>query len=399
MGSYGRNREAGGGSASDPQPLEEPMRKLRLSAYPERPSEVVCRYYMKNGVCGFGASCRFNHPRDAAAAFYMTTNNCKFGASCKFDHPKHDGETKICLNYLGYPLRPGEKECSYFVRTGQCKFGATCKFDHPQPVHSHVSTATLTPGDASAPLPPKSNTQVHPPPTPAPQPYGVITGNWQVPRTPIFLPAPYPCIQGTYGPTFLQPGVFSMPSWGPYPIQMSPVVSPRIQPPIGSGPRYDMSHLSAPASPYAGPYPLIPTAGAFSIIQKEPILSERPDQPECRNYFKYGYCKYGFSCKYRHPSEVNASKPTPPHGTTEPPLRAGVPYCTNYAHQGVCKFGSSCKFNHQTGAGTLSYSPSASSLADLPVAPCPLECSVGTTAPSSSSSEPEIASGSAKESA
>lgn len=50
--------------------------------------------------------------------------------------------------------------------------------------------------------------------------------------------------------------------------------------------------------------------------------------------------------------------------------------------------------------GTLSYSPSASSLADMPVAPYPVGSSMGTLAPSSSSSDlrPELLSGSSKES-
>lgn len=49
--------------------------------------------------------------------------------------------------------------------------------------------------------------------------------------------------------------------------------------------------------------------------------------------------------------------------------------------------------------GMLSYSPSASSLVDMPVAPYPVGSSIGTLAPSSSSSElrPELISGSLRE--
>lgn len=49
--------------------------------------------------------------------------------------------------------------------------------------------------------------------------------------------------------------------------------------------------------------------------------------------------------------------------------------------------------------GALSYSPSASSLADMPVAPYPVGSSIGTLAPSSSSSDlrPELISGSGSE--
>lgn len=76
----------------------------------------------------------------------------------------------------------------------------------------------------------------------------------------------------------------------------------------------------------------------------------------------------------------------------------GAPQCTHYAQRGICKFGPTCKFDHPM--GTLSYSPSASSLADMPVAPYPVGSSMGTLAPSSSSSDlrPELISGSSKES-
>ncbi|CAK9158783.1 unnamed protein product [Ilex paraguariensis] len=72
----------------------------------------------------------------------------------------------------------------------------------------------------------------------------------------------------------------------------------------------------------------------------------------------------------------------------------GAPLCSHYAQNGVCRFGPSCKFDHPM--GTLSYSPSASSLADMPVAPYPVGSSIGTLAPSSSSSDlrPELFSGS-----
>lgn len=63
----------------------------------------------------------------------------------------------------------------------------------------------------------------------------------------------------------------------------------------------------------------------------------------------------------------------------------GAPLCTHYSQNGVCKFGPSCKFDHPM--GTLSYSPSASSLTDMPVAPYPVGSYIGTLAPSSSSSE------------
>lgn len=36
-------------------------------AYPERPGVPDCAYYMRTGFCGYGARCRYNHPRNRAA--------------------------------------------------------------------------------------------------------------------------------------------------------------------------------------------------------------------------------------------------------------------------------------------------------------------------------------------
>eukprot|EP01018_Ginkgo_biloba_P003521 Gb_32583 [translate_table: standard] len=60
----------------------------------------------------------------------------------------------------------------------------------------------------------------------------------------------------------------------------------------------------------------------------------------------------------------------------------GAPTCIFYMHYGICKYGPNCKFNHPM--RTLSYSPSASSLGDMPVAPLPVvEYPSATVAPSS----------------
>lgn len=37
----------------------ETMESMR---YPEHPGEPDCSYYIRTGLCRFGATCRFNHP-------------------------------------------------------------------------------------------------------------------------------------------------------------------------------------------------------------------------------------------------------------------------------------------------------------------------------------------------
>lgn len=388
--------------------LEEPMWQLGLGggleSYPERPDEADCIYYLRTGFCGYGSRCRFNHPRDRSSVvgamrptggeyperigqpvcqYFMRTGMCKFGASCKYHHPRQGvgSSTAVPLNMSGYPLRPGEKECSYYVKTGQCKFGVTCKFHHPQPLgitpppppppESMSSMASLTYPSMQSPVA-------------SSQQYGVYSGNWPpVPvARPSLLPGSY--LAGTYGPpVILPPGMVPFPGWNPYQAPVNPNTN------VGGGSIYTITpHLSPPPVPSYVPMPSRP----------ESAFPERPGEPECQYYLKTGDCKFGSSCRYHHPREWNQEKTNFMLSPMGLPLRPGAPLCTHYAQKGVCKFGPSCKFDHPMG-GTLSYSSSASSLADVAVAPYPIGASIGTLAPSSSSSDlrPEIVSGTTKD--
>ncbi|KAA8548502.1 hypothetical protein F0562_000231 [Nyssa sinensis] len=399
--------------------LEEPLWQMGLSgggeSYPERPEEADCIYYLRTGFCGYGSRCRFNHPRDRLAVgatrvgggehpervgqplcqYYMRTGLCKFGASCKYHHPRQGGGSMnaVPLNISGYPFRPGEKECAYYVKTGQCKFRATCKFHHPHLAGVQVPAPGPGPMHALAPMPaPTMYPTLQSSSGPASQQYGVVAGNWPVAR-PALLPGSY--LPGAYGPVLFPPGMAPVPGWSPYTAPVSPVASPGIQPTAGGGPFYGIPQLSPSSPAYSGPFLPIPSsAGPSSSSQKEHTFPDRPGQPECQYYMKTGDCKYGPSCRYHHPPEWSMPKTNFVLSPMGLPLRPGAPLCIHYQQNGVCKYGPSCKFNHPM--GTLSYSPSASSLADMPVAPYPVGSSIGTLAPSSSSSDlrPELISGS-----
>lgn len=319
---------------------------------------------------------------------------CKFGSSCKYHHPRQGGASHVSVNYLGYPLRPGEKECSYYMKTGQCKFGATCKFHHPQPDGVQAPVASPAPGVAPVPGPALYPT-VQSPSAPSSQQYGIVAGNWQVARPPPLLTGSY--IQG-YGPMLLPPGMVPIAGWSPYPAPVNPIASASTQPTAGSGPVYGITQLSPSAAAYTGAYPLITSSvDPSSSSQKDHVFPERPGHPECQHYMKTGECKFGSSCKYHHPPELITAKMSCALSPMNLPLRPGAPPCAYYAQHGVCKFGPTCKYDHPM--GTLSYSPSASSLADMPVAPYPVGSSIGTLAPSSSSTElrPELTPSSSKD--
>lgn len=44
---------------------------METGSYPERPGEPDCSYYIRTGLCRFGSTCRFNHPRDRELVWYV----------------------------------------------------------------------------------------------------------------------------------------------------------------------------------------------------------------------------------------------------------------------------------------------------------------------------------------
>ncbi|KAJ8898819.1 hypothetical protein K2173_007244 [Erythroxylum novogranatense] len=380
--------------ADDETGLEDSMWHLGLPStelYPERSGAPDCVYYMRTGLCGYGNRCHYNHPRDRAAVeaavratrdypervgepscqFYVKTGICKFGASCKFHHPKHRGgsSSHVELNMHGYPLRLGEKECSYYLKTGQCKFGITCKFHHPQPAGTSVP--------ASAP---QFYQQVQSPSIHLPDQYGTASTSFRG-RAPL-LPGSY--LQGAYGPLLFSPGLVPVPGWSPYSAPVSPVLSPGAQPAVGATSLYGITQLQASTPTLAGPYlSFSSSVGHSSSNHREQTFPERPGEPECRHYLRTGDCKYGSSCRYHHPHDQVVPRTNCILSPLGLPLRLGAQPCSFYLQNGRCKFGSTCKFDHPM--GTLRYSPSASSLIDVPVAPYPVGSLFATLAPSSSS--------------
>ncbi|XP_022771000.1 zinc finger CCCH domain-containing protein 32-like isoform X2 [Durio zibethinus] len=358
MEMYGRN-PAWNGSQSGHQPewspagaetgLEESMLQLSLRGtepYPERPGVADCVYYMRTGFCAYGNRCRYNHPRNRAA---------------------------------------GEKECSYYLKTGQCKFGITCKFHHPQ------LAGTSMPVSA-----PQFYQPVQSPSVPIPEQYGGASSSVRVARPPL-LPGSF--VQGAYGPVLFSPGVVPIPGWSHYSAPVSPVLSPGAQPAVGATSLYGLTQLSSSTPSLAGPYPSLPSStGLSSSNQKEQTFPERPGEPECHYYMRTGDCKFGSSCRYHHPRDRVVPQTNCVLSPMGLPLRPGVQHCAFYLQNGQCKFGPTCKFDHPV--GTIRYSPSASSLIDMPVAPYPVGSLLATLAPSSSSSElrPELISGSKKDS-
>lgn len=83
--------------------------------------------------------------------------------------------------------------------------------------------------------------------------------------------------------------------------------------------------------------------------QHNPHYPQRIGEPDCRDYLRTGRCKYGESCKYNHPPNVESGGGIKtPLDPSEPPfpIRPGEPPCQYYLKHGTCKFGQTCKFHH-----------------------------------------------------
>ncbi|KAJ0262006.1 Zinc finger CCCH domain-containing protein 26 [Hirschfeldia incana] len=258
------------------------------SPYPDRPGERDCEFFLRTGQCGYGNTCRYNHPlthlpqavlfhRDELperigepdCEYYLKTGACKYGSTCKYHHPKdRNGAEPVLFNVLGYPMRQGEKSCPYYMQTGTCRFGVACKFHHPHPQPHNGHSATY--GMSSFP-------------------YGMMS---LPPATYGIMPPP----QVTH-PQAYMPFMFAPPQgWSPYMAGSNPIYNVKTQPDSSS------------------------------------------ERAECRFFMNTGTCKYGDDCKYSHPNL--------PHPIVVLPARPGQPACGTFKAYGFCKYGPNCKYDH-----------------------------------------------------
>ncbi|VVB04733.1 unnamed protein product [Arabis nemorensis] len=311
--------------------------------YPVRPGAEDCSFYMRNGSCKFGSTCKFNHPFDTKiqivrdvkirekeedvdklrlldCKYYFRTGGCKYGETCRFNHmkPKTFQSSVPELNFLGLPIRAGEIECPYYMRNGSCKFGADCKFNHPDPTTIGGTDSPSFHGNNGGSIgsfSPKSTFQAS-------------STSWSSPRhangTSPFIPAMLSQARRVSSQT---------PEWNGY--QVASVYSSERSV-FNLSTTYLMNNSLAETNIFS-PYKHQMPAEEFP---------ERPDQPECSYYLKTGDCKFKFNCKYHHPK--NRLPKQPPYALNDKglPLRPDQNICTHYSRYGICKFGPACRFDH-----------------------------------------------------
>lgn len=315
--------------------------KSRRIRFPVRPEAEDCSFYLRTGMCKFGMNCKFNHPPDRKSQpgkvkrkddslhstaqkvkekddskteqvdckYFDRPGGCKFGKACKFNHSRKT-TTAAELNFMGLPIRPGERECPYYMRNGSCKFGANCKFNHPDPTSlggSNNHSGHSNGGSMLSPNVPQS-----------------ALGSW----SPAALSDSPP-----YVPLMFQPtqGVPSQPEWHAY---QAPVYSPERSLPLASA--YATKRQPLERNVYAH--------------QQQQILGdefpERPGKPECSYFLKTGNCKFRSACKFHHPKNESAKSTSCALSESGLPLRPGQSVCSHYSRYGICKFGPACKYDH-----------------------------------------------------
>ncbi|KAI8543869.1 hypothetical protein RHMOL_Rhmol08G0252500 [Rhododendron molle] len=283
------------------KPAEENMKEKEENT--ESPVLVQCKYYLSSGGCIFGKACKYNHGRGKVPVAPI-----------------------IEFNFLGLPIRPGEKDCPYYMRNGSCKYESNCWFNHPDPTTlGGVNNLSVCGNAGSVPSQGAFQSRSQP-----------RTTNETVPFVPV---------------------VFSP--------------SHNVPPP-----NVGCNGYQAPAHP--GPERRLAVPPAFAVNNSAemnvythhnfPMLDnefpERPGQPECTYFLKTGDCKYRSACKFHHPKYRIQKTATFAMSDKGLPLRPEENVCSHYYHYGICKFGPGCKYDHP-----VKYSRSASSTASGPGMP------------------------------
>ncbi|XAR51949.1 hypothetical protein NMG60_11006760 [Bertholletia excelsa] len=324
--------------------------------HPLRPHAEDCPYYLRTGTCKFGLNCRYNHPvrrtnqvgkekekeKDNSTAdegfseksyhieckYYLTAEGCKYGTSCRYKHLKDEYDiAPPQLNFLGLPIRLGEKECPFYMQNGSCGYGDRCKFHHPDPTSVGIyESLNSTPNNESIGR------------------FGLPLGNYN--GKPVKLCEPE-ALQPVQASSSLQ-----MLSDQNVPCQQDNYSSftPAMQIfPQGALQAHGWNRFQAANSaeerirhPYLAP-------AARSLVKKEDISNqfedfpERPGQPACVYFTKTGNCKFRSACRYHHPKSQKSDCLLNDKGL---PLRPGRKICRNYAQFGICKYGCACFFDH-----------------------------------------------------
>ncbi|BFG32385.1 hypothetical protein CerSpe_186590 [Prunus speciosa] len=240
---------------------------------------------------------------------YFRSGGRKSGNACALNLRRGEASVgPILENFMGLPIRPGEKDCPCYMRTLSCMYGTKCRFNHPDP----------TPVGESDP----------------------------------------PSGNGNGGPASLQGALSATAArWNaPISLNNAPLYEPLMTPPSQEFPSqntewngYQAPERSMPAPPPYVMNPLVTETNTYEQYPQQKQVQEfpeRPGQPVCLYFSRAGDCKHKSNCKYHHPKNQTAVPPSCALSDKGLPLRPGQNICTQYSAYGICNSGPACKFNH-----------------------------------------------------
>ncbi|KAG2676070.1 hypothetical protein I3760_12G034100 [Carya illinoinensis] len=221
----------------------------------------------------------------------MRSGGCKYGNACKYSHTrdKISGTTLLELNFLGLPIRPGEKECPFYMRTGSCKYGANCRFNHPDPTAVGGSDNPSGYGNGRSATLDASQSSI---------------ASWSSSRK-FNETAPFV-------PMVLSPS-HGVPSQNPEWNGLQQQIQVEEYPERPGHPECSYFLKTGDCKyksncRYHHPKDRIVKSPPCALSDKG--LPLRPDQNICAHYSRYGICKFGPACKFDHPLHPASSPMT-----------------------------------------------------------------------------------------
>ncbi|KAG6418647.1 hypothetical protein SASPL_120851 [Salvia splendens] len=296
---------------------------MEYGPYPVREGEPDCSYYIRTGVCRFGPTCRFNHPPNRKLAiatarmkgeyperigqpecqnemecgYYMRNGQCKFGSTCKFHHPQPSNMTASLHGSAVYPpiQSPTTSQLSYPLT--RASFIASPRWQSP----SSYAPLVMQQGVVSVP---GWNTYIGQ--------LGSVLSSENQPPSAVNIQNDGASHQGDSGNVASEYGAVPM---GYYAFQKDNVFPERPDlPECQFYMKTGDCKFGAVCKFHHPKERLVPVPDCHL----SPIgLPLRPGEPLCVFYSRYGICKFGPSCKFDHPMRVFAYN-TPASSSTDP---------------------------------------------------------------------------------
>ncbi|CAN6281854.1 unnamed protein product [Urochloa humidicola] len=297
-----------------------PLCKQEHVDHPQRPE---CPFLRRFGNCKFASSCQYYHPKDKFQCRYHPNDKfpSRYHSKDNFQSIYHPRRDQPLAGLKVYPERPGKPECPFYMKIGSCKFGADCKFHHPKdstpsmqgpesPKRSEHHPAARIPSMQGPASPERSVAANEHHPTARITLQDHMYQQQKCPERPGQPDCQYYMQFGKC--KFQSACIFNHPkdilSSGWQPAEC-PFYKKTGTCQFGSACEFshpqDRCSSTGEAIDDGTDYEHDFVTKSDNVLQKQEktMYPERPGEPECSHYMKYGYCKFQNGCKFHHPTD------------------------------------------------------------------------------------------------